>query len=173
MAMLKSVLTLSKILLQGYMGINSHHLDKNWERVITCLACRPLSESHTGENIYLCLKSVLVDWEILDKVKAGLILRDNASNMESAFKSDAEWNIDRLESLGCLNHSLQLVIKDGLFVLPSVEDVIKKCRSLVGHANHSDKFYAEFYRQQEKHGIMSRKSLKQDVATRYVINLNT
>ena len=148
------------------MGINSHHINSDWKRVITCLACRPLNESHTGENIYKCLKSVLVDWHILDKVKAGLILRDNAENMKCAFKSDAAWNVDQFESLGCMNHTLQLVIKDGLFVLPSVEDVIKKARSLVGHANHSDKFYAEFYRQQEKHGITDRRSLKQDVSTR-------
>ena len=151
------------------MGINSHYINDDWVRVINCLACTPLNESHTGGNIYTCLKSVLLEWNILDKVQAGLCLRDNARNMESAFKPDAPWNVDHLESLGCLNHSLQLVIKEKLFVLKSVEDVITKARGLVGHANHSDKFYVEFYRQQEKAGITDRKSLKQDVSTRYII----
>ena len=95
---------------QGYMGINSHYINDNWAREIICLACPPFNESHTGENIYKCLKSVLLEWGILDKVRAGLCLRDNASNMESAFKADAPWNVDHLESLGCLNHSLQVRI---------------------------------------------------------------
>ena len=153
------------------MGINSHHINDQWERVIVNLACSPFDDSHTGENIYKCLRSVLLDWKILDKVRAGLCLRDNASNMESALNPDAPWNTDHLKSLGCLNHSLQLVIKEELFALPSVENVIKKARGLVGHANHSDKFYVEFYRQQEKAGITNKKSLKQDVATRYAIKI--
>ena len=83
---------------QGYMGINSHYIDDDWKRVIVCLACPPIDEAHTGENIYKILKTVLVEWNIVDKVRAGLCLRDNARNMESAFKMDAPWNIDGLQS---------------------------------------------------------------------------
>ena len=74
-----------------------------------------------------------------------------------------------LTAVGCLNHTLQLVIHDGLFSLPSVKTLIEKCRTLAGHANSSTKFYVEFYKQQKE--IMKKSEnellvIKQDVATR-------
>ena len=61
----------------------------------------------------------------------------------------------------------QLVIKDSLFALVSVENLIKKCRRLCEFANKSTRFYAEFYKQQEKQcDIFDKPSLKQDVETR-------
>ena len=60
----------------------------------------------------------------------------------------------------------QLVIKEEIFALSSVETLIKKCRDIVTYANSSDKFYAEFYKQQEAMGITDRRSLKGDTPTR-------
>ena len=67
----------------GYMGMNCHYLDKEWQRVVFNLACAPFEESHTGENIYRKIKSVLTDWDIFEQAKKGVNLRDNASNMVS------------------------------------------------------------------------------------------
>ena len=145
----------------GYLGYKGNYITDEWERSSFCLGCAPFDERHTGENIYMKLESELLDWNILSKT--GLILRDNASNMEAAFDHDHSI----LQAEGCLNHTLQLAIKDGLFSLSSVETLIKKCRDLVSHANHSNKFYAEFYKQQEIHGITGRPSLRQDVCTRW------
>ena len=148
---------------EGYMGMNCHYLDNDWNRVIFNLACAPFDEKHTGENIYRVVKSVLQEWDIFEAIKEGLSLRDNASNMIAAFKQDG----GALKSVGCLNHSLQLVIKDGLFTQISVKTVIERARRLVTYANHSDKFYAQFYKQQRDiMGITNRRSLKQDVPTR-------
>ena len=72
-----------------------------------------------------------------------------------------------LYSFGCLNHSIQLALKDGVFSLPSVNSLLDKCRSLVGYANSSIKFYDEFYRQQIlQQNITNRRSLVQDNDTR-------
>ena len=80
-----------------------------------------------------------MEWNILEKT--GLCLRDNAANMVAAF--DPEKVPDcKLKAAGCLNHSLQLVIKDECFALVSVESLIKKCQSLVSHANKSTKHQA-------------------------------
>ena len=91
-----------------------------------------------------------------------------AANMVAAF--DPEYG-SLLNGVGCLNHTLQLVIHDGLFSLPSVKTLIEKCRNLAGHANSSTKFYVEFYKQQRE--IMHKqenelRNIKQDVATRYI-----
>ena len=32
----------------GYMGINAHYLDNEWDRQIVCISCSPFDESHTG-----------------------------------------------------------------------------------------------------------------------------
>ena len=91
----------------GYMGINLHYLTKEWERVVCNLACAPFDIAHTGLNISRKLHSVLEDWKI--EKKMGVCLRDNASNMVSAFNDEnqAEFEI-RLKSLGCMNHTLQV-----------------------------------------------------------------
>ena len=141
--------------------MNSHHLNKNWEREIFNIACIPIKEAHTAQNIYSNMESVLKDWNLLDKT--GICLRDNAANMKAAF------NVPNccLKSIGCMNHTLQLCIKDEIFSLPSVETLIKKCRALAGYANSSTNFYNEFYKQQRLiQDITDRQSLRQDVDTR-------
>ena len=146
----------------GYCGINCHYLTKDWERVIVNLACKPLTEKHTSEHIYNTLKTVLDHWDIFDKT--GLSLRDNAANMKGAFKPP----LSCLESVGCLAHSLQLVITNDTFRQQGVINVIEKCASLVAHANASDKFYMVFYEQQKKvMNITNKLSLKKGNDTRW------
>ena len=123
---------------------------------------RQFDEAHTGENIYNMLDSVLTEWDIIWETR--LCLRDNAANVTAAF--NAENNKAGLESVGCLNHTLQLSINDEIFSLVSVKNLIEKCRGLIGFANSSNKFYAELYKQQQVMGIHNRPSLKQDVETR-------
>ena len=130
------------------MGINLHYISKEWERVIFNLACAPFDISHTGLNITTKLHSVLEDWKI-DR-KMGVCLRDNASNMISAFNEEnqAEYAV-HLEAVGCMNHTLQLAIKDEIFEQVSVENILRKCRTVVSYANSSNKFYPEFYQNQK------------------------
>ena len=144
----------------GYLGYKGYYINESWERVSFTLGCAPFDERHTGINIYNKLECELVDWNLLDKT--GIVLRDNAANMEAAFDHDHSI----LQAEGCLNHSLQLAIKDGLFALPSAAALMKKARDLVSHANQSNIFYTEFFKQQDIHGIEGRPTLKQDVVTR-------
>ena len=90
----------------GYMGLNLHYLNPEFERVIFNLSCTPFDTSHTGLNISRKLHSVLEDWEV-DK-KMTVCLRDNAANMASAFNdvNQDEFAV-KLESVGCMTHTLQ------------------------------------------------------------------
>ena len=150
----------------GYMGVNLHYLDNDWERVIFNLACTPFDITHTGLNIATSLHTILDDWKI--KSKMGVCLRDNAANMISAFSDESQEAYQiKLVSAGCMNHTLQLAIKDEIFLQPSVEAVLRKCRSVVSYANSSNKFYPEFYKNQvEKMNNNDRNSLKSDNDTR-------
>ena len=86
----------------GYLGIDAHYLNENWDRVTFNLACVPFDISHTAENIYEKLETELREWNILSKT--GLCLRDNAANMVAAFQVPDSV----LTAVGCLNHSLQV-----------------------------------------------------------------
>ena len=145
----------------GYLGINVQYLH-NWKLNTFNLACSPFDESHTAENIYKKLSGLLEEWQLKERVV--LALRDNAANITAAFNFPG----CTINSAGCLNHSLQLVVKKELFSLKNVESLIAKCRRLVGHANMSVVFYSELYKQEEKQmQITTHLGLKGDVITRW------
>ena len=73
-----------------------------------------------------------------------LALRDNASNMQKAFEFG-------IKGIGCLSHSLQLVIKNEIFCMASVSNLLKKCRDICSYANRSNNFYTELKKQQCVH----------------------
>ena len=67
----------------SYIGVTGHWTSKaTGELKVRCLAVRPMSGSHTGENIDAYLKTVFNEYEISAKVF--IILRDNAANMARA-----------------------------------------------------------------------------------------
>ena len=88
------------------MGVNLHYLTSEFERVIFNLSCTPFDDSHTGLNISRTLHSVLEDWKVDHKMS--VCLRDNASNMISAFNdvNQEEFTV-KLKSVGCMSHTLQ------------------------------------------------------------------
>ena len=97
--------------------MNAHYLNEDWERVMFCLGCTPFDESHTGVAIYKKLDTAVKEWKIKEKI--GVCLRDNAYNMEAAFSINHHPDLDPdslLKAEGCLNHSLQLVIKEFFLV---------------------------------------------------------
>ncbi|XP_065673897.1 zinc finger BED domain-containing protein 4-like [Hydra vulgaris] len=146
----------------GYLGKTIHFISKNWERMKFCLSCSKFDDRHTAANIYQKIQETAEDWDITSKI--GVCLRDNAANVKAAFNEPG----CVYESAGCLNHSLQLVIKKELFSMETVETLVEKCRKLCTHASHSNVFYTELYKQQESQmGNKDRLGLKNDVATRW------
>ena len=144
----------------SYLGINVHYLRK-FKRVKFNLACLCMDIAHTGENIRNEIVQKLIEWNIEEKVS--LCIRDNAANMIKAFEHN-----NPSPSVGCLAHTLQLVINDKIFTLVSVEKLIKKCRNLSKHANQSNVFYNELYNQERLQMNLAKEvRLKQDVVTRW------
>ena len=111
-----------------------------------------LSGSHTGENIKTNVHQLLMDFALVDKVRA--IISDNASNMVKAFaptisdEGSSDEDDDRLpventeavledivfessaDHLRCFAHSLQLTIKDGLEHAKFMTPVLGKCSKI-------------------------------------------
>ncbi|XP_047135522.1 zinc finger BED domain-containing protein 4-like [Hydra vulgaris] len=146
----------------GYLGMTVHFISKDWNRVKFCISCSPFDESHTAKNIFKEIKAAAEEWEISSKI--GVCLRDNAANVKAAFNEPS----CNYKSAGCLNHSLQLVIKKDLLSDPTINELIEKSRKLCSYASHSIGFYTELYRQQEiQMDRKDRLGLKNDVATRW------
>ena len=55
-----------------------------------------------------------------------------------------------IDGIGCLNHSLQLVIEDELFSMESVKKLIAKARRICTHASHSNAFNRNLEKKQEQ-----------------------
>ncbi|GAA6094340.1 zinc finger BED domain-containing protein 4-like [Tachysurus ichikawai] len=72
----------------------------------------------------------------------------------------------RVPSLGCVTHSLQLVVNEGLLSQGSVSDVIASARKIVGHFKHSPLAYSRLQDLQRKFQ-MPLKRLQQDIKTRW------
>ena len=81
-----------------------------------------------------------MDWDLLSKVFEAL--RDNARNMVKSFEEG------KIDSFGCLIHSIQLVIEEMILKLKSVKSIIEKCRKLASASNQGMKFNQELKRQQ-------------------------
>jgi len=98
------------------------------EKVI--LVAMVLEEDHTGDYLASKLTEAIQTWNLDGKVHMGL--RDNASNIACAMR------IAKVESFGCMAHTLQLVLHDALFSQTTVETVVKKSRRMVSHFKHSE-----------------------------------
>ena len=102
------------------------------------------------------MENMLQNWEI-PRDKVHVIVSDN---MIRAI-SDAAFT-----HFGCFAHSLQLVIKDGLFVQRALCDIIAVCRSIVGHFHQSSVASHNLKRIQNSLNVPEHK-LKQDIVTRW------
>lgn len=88
--------------------------------------------------------------------KIHMAIRNNAANMGLAMRTG------NFASLGCVVHTLQLVINDSVFKDEAAALLIQKCRKLVGHFK-SSRYLTQF---QETCGLPEH-SLIQDVDTRW------
>ena len=69
-------------------------------------------------------------------------------------------------SLGCLAHTLQLIIKDGIFQQPAVQNLLTSARSIVGFYNRFNTAFHMFQQVQEQLDL-PKHCLFQDVSTRW------
>ena len=91
------------------LSLTAHWIDDAFAKISAVLHAQPVQEAHTGEHIAAQMENILQNWE-LARDKVHLVVSDNASNMIRATR-DASFT-----HFCCFAHSLQLVIKDGLFV---------------------------------------------------------
>ena len=90
----------------------------------------PFPGSHTAEAISKMITKLLDSWSI-EKSRVHAVVRDNAANMVAGIKKT------ELPAIGCIIHTLQLVIKDCIMTQRAVIDMLARSRKIVGHFKHS------------------------------------
>lgn len=142
----------------AYLTVTCHFIfdDRLYSPV---LATREMRESHTGANIGNLLSDILNEWGIKDKIVT--IVSDNGANIKNAI------NV----YLGkhhhpCVAHTLNLSINEAIMSNKDFLDVLKKCRSLVGHFKHSVFASEKLKELQTQMGLPQLKVI-QDVSTRW------
>ena len=147
----------------GFIGLLVNYITKGRRRTKICLACSQYDSSHTGENMARWVESECDKWGITEEV--GVVTTDTASNM---LKMMDYLPIHFLHG-GCLNHIIQLVIKDELLEKASIKNLIKACRHICTYSNQSVQLSQFILAKQIEAGKDKSQCLNlvQDVVTRW------
>lgn len=141
------------------LSLTAQWIDENFELRRATLHAQECPGSHTSANIAHALEGMLVRWNIT-KDTVHVILRDNARNMAKAVEDCG------LNGLGCMAHTLQLTVNEGLLSQRSISDCIAIGRKMVGHFKHSKLAISRLGDIQTELGL-PQKMLQQDTPTRW------
>ncbi|XP_026462110.1 zinc finger BED domain-containing protein 4-like [Ctenocephalides felis] len=132
---------------ESYVAVTGTH---------TSFGCCQFEGTHTSENIAKEIQRLLTEWNLQQKVN--FAISDNAYNMKKAIK-----NILGLKHHGCYAHTINLIVNDGLKLIKSEIDVVKKIvsyfRRSVTASEKLQKNQLQIYGQTKK--------LLQDIDTRW------
>lgn len=142
----------------AYLTVTCHFIfdDRLYSPV---LATREMHESHNGVNIANLLSDILNEWGIKDKIVS--IVSDNGSNIKNAINVHLSKHRHP-----CVAHTLNLSINEAIMSNKDFLDVLKKCRTLVGHFKHSVFASEKLKKLQKQMGLPVLKVI-QDVSTRW------
>lgn len=141
------------------LSLTAQWIDKDFNLVKAVLHSQEFAGTHSASAISEAFEKMFQTWKI-DKTRVHAVVRDNARNMTKAMMDSG------LASFGCMAHTLQLAIHDGVFSQRSLTDVVAICRKIVGHFKHSPLAYSRLQAVQIQLG-MKPKRLQQDVSTRW------
>ncbi|KAK7888714.1 hypothetical protein WMY93_024274 [Mugilogobius chulae] len=149
----------SSVAPMSLLSLTAQWIDSSFVLRRATLHVREFRGSHTAERIQQSIENMLNNWGI-DKERVHVILRDNAANMKKAMRDMG------VRSLGCVAHSCQLCVQEGLLSQRSVTEILANARKIVGHFKHSPLAYSRLEDiQMDLH--MDIKRLQQDVQTRW------
>jgi hypothetical protein len=140
-------------------------LTKQFELSYKTLECSYFPGEHTGENIFLKIKAMVNEWNIdISNLSIPIyIVTDNARNISCGLNTYND--NDTLHHYFCAAHTLQLAIEDSLKE-NNMGSLLKKCRSIVMHYNHSTKSWERLQQIQLRLNLPNHK-LIQMVETRW------
>ncbi|XP_072392331.1 zinc finger BED domain-containing protein 4-like [Diabrotica undecimpunctata] len=113
----------------SYIGVTAHFLDSNFKFYSVLLECSAIDVAHTSGNLSKELQRIVEAWGIKNKIL--LAVSDNANNIKNAIIFKLNWN-----HFGCMAHTLNLIVKDGL-KNKLIEEILCKVKTIVTHFRKS------------------------------------
>ena len=148
----------SSIANENYLGVTGHAITvPGWELQSVALAVKLIEDRHYASACAEHFSAVTTEWGIFDKVTT--FSTDNARNVTNAV------GLLPFHHMPCMAHSLQLSVNKGI-AESGLDNVLAKCRKIVGHFKHSPANQVELEVQQSQKN-MPEKALIQDVVTRW------
>ena len=139
------------------LSLTAHFIKKN-SRYKVILSAMVLEKDHDGSYLASKINEALDKWNIKNKIHIGI--RDNAANLKLAMK------IANIKDIGCVSHTLQLVIHDALFTEKCVEFIIKKARQIITHFKLTEQA-SRHLKEQQSITNSKEHALIQDIETRW------
>ena len=110
--------------LTSYISLTLHCVDLNFQKHTAVLACKPMPQAHTGDNVTEVLNDMCAQTKIpVDKIF--LMITDNASVMLNGVKGAG------IESVGCILHTLHLIVQHSIFCQTGINNLIHKIKDIV------------------------------------------
>lgn len=153
----------TSIATHAYLTVTVHYLDSEWELKSISLGAIPLDDTHTGENIQVWIKDLLLEFGASHE-KITSFVHDNGSNIDLAgrmLEEEKGW-----VTLGCAGHTLQLCVNSGLKINRQIDKAIAAARKIVTHFRKSEPAMRALRIRQSDMRAPSH-CLIQDVATRW------
>lgn len=150
----------SSVAPMSLLSLTAQWIDSSFVLRRATLHVQEFRGSHTAERIQQSMEKMLNNWGI-DKQRVHVILRDNAANMKKAMRDMG------VPSVGCVAHSCQLCVHEGLLSQRSVTETLANARKIVGHFKHSPLAYSRLEDIQMDLN-MDIKRLQQDVQVRFL-----
>ena len=113
----------------SYITLSAHYVGDDWQMHHHCLKTQEVVSSHTAQNLAEEIHYSLDEWDISDKVV--MVTTDNVQNIRNAITDQLHFS-----HLGCVGHTLQIVIVKALQLTP-VSRVLGRVRKLVEHFHKS------------------------------------
>ncbi len=148
---------------QAFATTTGHFLDGDWNLVSYVLETIHFPGSHTGIRISEQIKGSLTRCG-LQPSQVSAVVHDEAANVVLAGK--ILWDSDEWESVVCAAHSLQNAVK-GAVEKRAMQNLLAKCRRLVGHFKHSALATHGLEEKQTALGFKPTRHVVQEVATRW------
>jgi hypothetical protein len=142
---------------RSYIGITVHYVEK-WSLQSKVLDVFEVPGSHTAKVCGETLTKVAMEWNISDKIIT--IVTDRGRNIVKGVE-----DFTPFVNTNCMAHILQRAIAAGLKA-SGMEDLLSKCRKIVGHFKHSLLQTAQLERASQDFQI-DNLCLIQDVTTRW------
>ena len=125
------------------LSLTLHTINRKFQRINLVLGAIPLEERHTGEYISRKFDEMLNKWDI-ERTNIHCVMRDSGANMKKALFLSGVNNLD------CAIHKMQLIVKSGIDSEQEIIEVIRKCRAIAAHFNHSTMAQDELNKIQER-----------------------